>query len=356
MQNLHYTYDPAGNITHIRDDAQQTIFFSNQRVEPSAEYTYDAIYRLIEATGREHLGQIGGVADSARRTTTTAHASALLHPGDGNAMGRYLERYVYDAVGNFLRCSIAARSGASRLDAHLRLQRDQPARARQAEQPAEQHHGRTATTDLPIAGDQLRRARQHAADAAPAVDAVGLPGPAAWPRQATSSPDDVGARRRTYYVYDAAGQRVRKVTEPATAAGLKDERIYLGGFEIYREYAGDSAGLGARDAARHGRQAAHRAGGDAHARATTERADSSSSATSSATTSARPAWSWTTRRRSSPTRSTTPTAARPIRRCAARPRRRSATGTRARSAMRRAGSAITVFVSSLLCILDRKMG
>ena len=42
------------------DDAQQTIFFRNQRVEPSADYTYDAIYRLIEATGREHLGQVGG--------------------------------------------------------------------------------------------------------------------------------------------------------------------------------------------------------------------------------------------------------------------------------------------------------
>ena len=49
-----------GNITHIRDDAQQTIYFRNKRVEPSADYTYDALYRLIEATGREHLGQVGG--------------------------------------------------------------------------------------------------------------------------------------------------------------------------------------------------------------------------------------------------------------------------------------------------------
>jgi hypothetical protein len=32
LQNLHYTYDPAGNITHIRDDAQQTIYFRNTRV------------------------------------------------------------------------------------------------------------------------------------------------------------------------------------------------------------------------------------------------------------------------------------------------------------------------------------
>ena len=29
LQDLFYTYDPAGNITHIRDDAQQTIYFRN---------------------------------------------------------------------------------------------------------------------------------------------------------------------------------------------------------------------------------------------------------------------------------------------------------------------------------------
>lgn len=59
LQNLHYTYDPAGNITHIRDDAQQAIYFRNKRVEPSNDYTYDALYRLIQAKGREHLGQAG---------------------------------------------------------------------------------------------------------------------------------------------------------------------------------------------------------------------------------------------------------------------------------------------------------
>ena len=32
VQDLSYTYDPAGNITHIRDDAQQTIYFNNQVV------------------------------------------------------------------------------------------------------------------------------------------------------------------------------------------------------------------------------------------------------------------------------------------------------------------------------------
>src|SRR6185436_9060495 len=43
VQSLHYTYDPAGNITHIRDGAQQTVYFRNRRVVPSADYTYDAL-------------------------------------------------------------------------------------------------------------------------------------------------------------------------------------------------------------------------------------------------------------------------------------------------------------------------
>ena len=39
MQNLRYTYDPAGNITHIRDDAQQTIYFNNQARRAAAPTT-----------------------------------------------------------------------------------------------------------------------------------------------------------------------------------------------------------------------------------------------------------------------------------------------------------------------------
>ena len=53
-----------------------------------------------------------------------------------------------------------------------------------------------------------------------------------------------GTPETTYYVYDAGGQRVRKVTERQAAAGQtptrKAERIYLGGFEIYREYNGSA--------------------------------------------------------------------------------------------------------------------
>ena len=57
-------------------------------------------------------------------------------------------------------------------------------------------------------------------------------------RQAVNPSDTDGVQHqgeRTWYVYDAGGQRVRKVTELATGA-VKDERTYLGGFEIYRRH------------------------------------------------------------------------------------------------------------------------
>ena len=56
-----------------------------------------------------------------------------------------------------------------------------------------------------------------------------------------------GTPETTWYVYDASGQRVRKVTNRAAGADEAParlrERIYLGGFELYREHAADSVSL-----------------------------------------------------------------------------------------------------------------
>src|SRR5690606_35798657 len=43
LQWLRYTYDPHGNITSVRDDAQQTVYFNGAVVEPSQAYEYDAL-------------------------------------------------------------------------------------------------------------------------------------------------------------------------------------------------------------------------------------------------------------------------------------------------------------------------
>ena len=51
-----------------------------------------------------------------------------------------------------------------------------------------------------------------------------------------------GAREITWYVYDAGSQRVRKVTELSSGA-KKEERTYLGGFEVFRQFAGGTVSL-----------------------------------------------------------------------------------------------------------------
>ena len=91
VQNLKYTYDPVGNITHIRDESQQTVYFRNAVVTPSNEYTYDATYRLIEATGREHLGQSNGTRNAPTLPRPSRSDISHDNPNDGNAMGTYLE-------------------------------------------------------------------------------------------------------------------------------------------------------------------------------------------------------------------------------------------------------------------------
>ncbi|NTW07082.1 MAG: insecticidal toxin complex protein, partial [Syntrophaceae bacterium] len=51
LQDWHYTFDPVGNITHIEDKNIPVVFFDNQKITGVSTYTYDALYRLIEAAG-----------------------------------------------------------------------------------------------------------------------------------------------------------------------------------------------------------------------------------------------------------------------------------------------------------------
>jgi len=245
LQNLHYTYDPAGNITHIQDDAQQTIYFK-KRVEPSNDYFYDALYRLIQASGREHLGQSG---EPLPHSHDDGGRTARQHPNDGKAMGCYIERYVYDAVGNPLQMrhigSDPAHAGWRRNYDYLELSLIEDG---SGGAPAKFSNRLTSTTLHPNSasphvetylndahGNMVRM--QHLGG--------GLPEPNMhWDYKDQLRQTDLGVGGVAFYVYDASGQRVRKVWEKAP--GLTEERIYLGGFEIFRKHAGP---IGANTAA-----------------------------------------------------------------------------------------------------------
>jgi RHS repeat-associated protein len=232
LQDLSYAYDPAGNIASIRDDAQQTIYFNGQVVEPHAAYVYDALYRLISASGREHIGQLG----QPETTWDDAFRMRLQHPNDGQAMRNYAEQYLYDAVGNFAQLVHRAAGGDwTRAYAYAEPSLIEPGRAsnrlssttigQATESYAYDAHGNlTHMSHLPLMRWNERDQLQATA------------------RQIVSNG---GAPETTYYVYEAGGQRTRKVTERQAAAGQtptrKSERIYLGGFEIYREYGNDGS-------------------------------------------------------------------------------------------------------------------
>lgn len=226
LQDISYTYDPVGNIVQVRDDSRGHTFFHNHLVEPVSTYVYDSLSRLIEATGREHLGQAG--------TTFPQYAST-----DRDALGTFSERFEYDPVGNLRtvrhRGWTSPNAGGQRIYNYAEPSALEPEKfsnrlsevrtGNRQERPRfgyDAHGNTTSMPHLPVIswhpGGQLRSTSQQRIT-------------------------DGSTPETTWYVYDAGGQRVRQVTTRHTAAGRvptrAHERIYLGGFEVTRDYAGD---------------------------------------------------------------------------------------------------------------------
>ena len=213
LQDLHYTYDPIGNITSIGDYAQQKVYFDNQAVDASSDYVYDAIYRLVEAQGREHIGLLARPEpdwDGSPRQNQPL-------PGDGSAMRRYREAYRYDLAGNILAVIHHAADGGWR--------------RHYAYSPCS---NRLENTRI---GEIEERYRYDADGNMARMPHLPL---MEWDfkNQLHVTREQVvrdGPGQRTFYVYDSGGTRVRKVTERPDGSRAH-ERIYLGGFEIYRKY------------------------------------------------------------------------------------------------------------------------
>ena len=232
LQELRYTYDPVGNITKISDDAQQTIFFDNAVVSPDTQYQYDALYRLTRAQGREHAGQLADI----QRDHREFPRMNLPHANDPLAMRNYEEQYEYDEVGNILRMIHQANNGdwtrhyayslSSNRLAVTSLPGDNPLGPYSASYEYDAHGNMNKMPHLPLMrwdfADQLQATSQQMVS-------------------------NGGTPEITYYVYDAGGERVRKVTESQATVGQtptrKNERLYLGGFEVYHEYTGTETTL-----------------------------------------------------------------------------------------------------------------
>ena len=226
VQDLRYTYDPVGNITRIEDAALNDGLPRRPARRAVGAYTYDAIYRLIEAAGASTSARTAfdfdppngdyrdypfvghrRIPTTCRRCATTPSATSTTRSATS--------------------WTLPSRRDRRRLDAPLRLRRGQPARARQEEQPADENHRRQRAQ--PRRALHARRPRQHDLDAAPGGDA--------GTSRTSCSRSGLG-RRHGVTTSTTRRQRVRKVIESQNGT-RQQERIYLGGFEIYREFDAD---------------------------------------------------------------------------------------------------------------------
>jgi len=210
LQSLHYHYDPAGNVTDARDTAQQTVYFQNTVVEPANGYEYDALYRLIEATGREH---------SSQGTSQRGHTQLPIGPqpmtSDPSAMRRYTQRYTYDAVGNIQTTQHIPSSGTG-WTRHGEYAQD---------------GNRLLTTSAP--GDPQSGPYSHAYTYDAHGSMTTMPHLAAMDWGHADQLEHVTAGTQDLYFQYAGGSRSRKFTQ--SPGSTTEERVYLGNFEVYRK-------------------------------------------------------------------------------------------------------------------------
>jgi RHS repeat-associated protein len=229
LQDLQYTYDPVGNITHIHDAAQATVFHSNTIIRPEHHYVYDALYRLLEGSGRENPS-----ADAPPKSSEGAWPQGPIPTQD--VPRNYTQRYVYDAVGNFVEMEHRPDRGTgwTRRYAYAFDDPGQPASNRLWRTWYGSNTWDGSRTDSVTYRYDTHGNMLNLANVAPGQYLQ-------WDHRDMIKSLDLVGGGIAHYQYDAGKQRTRKylereVTNPDdTKRWVRDwERIYLGGYELYR--------------------------------------------------------------------------------------------------------------------------
>lgn len=213
FQRTSYTYDAVGNLTRMREATYETGDPNATPLEPLTDVTTDALYRVIQATGRQHV-------DIAENTHTFGFKQSIYEslPEDPYAglanVEDYTETYTYDD-GNNLR-SIQHDAPSVSWTRRIEIAEDSN-RAVVAGEPGREYDAN---------GDMLE------------VDNVsGL----VWnfDNELVRATEIVrpDGHEEAYFTYDADGTRVRKIVLRYAADGALervDETVSLGPLVVYR--------------------------------------------------------------------------------------------------------------------------
>ncbi|WP_290608457.1 RHS repeat domain-containing protein [Arsenophonus sp. ENCA] len=212
LQDLRYQYDPVGNVINVRNDAEVTRFWHNQKVIPENTYTYDTLYQLVSTTGR--------VMANLQPQSFTLPSPIIPLPADNSVYTNYIRHYVYDVAGNLTQIRHSAPASNNSYTTNITVSN---------------RSNRAVLSNLtsdPLQVDELFDAGGHQTELQPA-QAVN------WSfrgelLQITPVKRQQQASDHETYRYDACGQRITKTTTSQTANSIHLQQvIYLSGLQLH---------------------------------------------------------------------------------------------------------------------------
>lgn len=210
LQELNYTFDPVGNITEMRDNAQQTLYFDNAVVSSNSKYSYDALYRLLRGTGREQTSAgfpRWNVIPGAQPVPNSATSAAV----------SYTEDYTYDALGNILQLFHNASGNTWTRGYHYDTS----------------VNNRLLKSSLPgdTIGNPTTYSVSYTHDAHGNITSMPSSTNMVWDENDQLIEVTLQGGGTAYFRYDSEGNRVRK----AKVFIMTEDRKYIGAAEIFEE-------------------------------------------------------------------------------------------------------------------------
>lgn len=210
LQDLHYEYDPVGNVLSVSNDAEKTRYWRNQKVMAENTYSYDSLYQLVSATGRE-------MANAGQQSRCMPSAAIPLLADD--AYTQYIRTYTYDIAGNLTQISHRAPATYNHFTTNLTVSNrsNRAVLSTLTENPAE------VDTLFTAGGQQMWLQQGQQLD---------------WTwrnelKKATPVTRDGDADDKESYGYDSSNQRVFKVSMQKTGNGVQTRRVlYLPQLEL----------------------------------------------------------------------------------------------------------------------------
>ncbi len=221
LQNIFYTYDPIGNILEIEDTSQETSYHDGQENKPICRYEYDALYRLVKAEGREHIAQNTPVQNDYN------DIQPISNPANQDDFRYYKQEYTYDKNGNIEQMAHSAPvANASWVRNYVYENANDRKFTNKLLKTTNNSGNTTGVFDYDSNGSMTKMSHLDEMKWDYRNQLIKTKKTVQY-----GNDNPIGT---IWYQYDQEGQRTRKIVK--TNSTKYKETIYLGNYELYREW------------------------------------------------------------------------------------------------------------------------